>query len=148
VTLPASQRYWEDFGITLLRDVATGEGSSQLTQRFFRFLEQTQKSKVAMAPVFDSVVKELHARAFATEGELLAYQIEQKAVTQAALRVIAESMATDNLARARLSKREGNLTRAIEAKVVGSEKRSRKNGWSYFEHLTSELGWPAPRQKK
>lgn len=101
-----------------------------------------------MAPVFDSVVKELHARAFATEGELLAYQIEQKAVTQAALRVIAESMATDNLARARLSKREGNLTRAIEAKVVGSEKRSRKNGWSYFEHLTSELGWPAPRQKK
>ena len=56
--------------------------------------------RCSMAPV-----KDLHERAFGTEGEAF-YEIERKDIRQAALRVIAESMATDNAARARLSKRE------------------------------------------
>jgi hypothetical protein len=56
-------------------------------------------------------------------------------------------MATDNAARARRSKREDGLQHAIEGKVLGSESRSRENGWSYVAHLTERLGrWPLRRK--
>lgn len=142
-----SQRYFADFVITLLRDLANGDASHQITEQFLRFVEHAHKSKVAIGPVFDSAMKDLYTRAFDTEGEPLAYEIERKDITHAALRVTAESMATDNFARARLSKRNDNLTRAVEAKILGSEKRSRENGWSYVNKLTERLGRQTPRKK-
>lgn len=105
-----------------------------------------QQCKVPIGPVFDAAISNLHAMAFATD-DLPFYEVERKDITQAALRVIAESMATDNAARARRSKREQSLTQAIEEKIVSSETRSRENGWSYVENLTKRLGkWP-PRKK-
>jgi len=58
-------------------------------------------------------------------------------------------MAKDGLAHARLSKRNQSLDRAIEENLVGSERRSRENGWSYVEKLTGPLGkWPPPARGK
>lgn len=141
-----AQQHFEGFVVVLLRSLASGDGSYQVTQQFFRFLEHAQQSQVPIGPVLDGALKELHQRAFDTEG-LDDYDVEQKDITQAALRVIAESMATDNAARARRSKRELSLTRAIEEKILSSETRSREHGWSYVENLTKRLGkWP-PRKK-
>jgi len=137
-----AQRHFEDLIVILLRSLASGDGSYQLTAQFFRFLEHVQENKVPIAPIFSGALNKLHALAFAIDG-VASYEAERKEVTQAALRVIAESMAGDNAARARLSKREYSLTHAIEENILGAESRSRENGWSYVEHLTKPLGkWP------
>jgi hypothetical protein len=141
-----SQQYFEDFVLTLLRALARGEGAHQLREQFFRFIEHAQKKEIPIGQVFDAAVKNLHQRAFDAEG-VPSYEAERKDVTQAAIRVIAESMALDSAARARLSSRVQDLTQAIEEKILASEERSREHGWSYVQRLTERLGkWP-PRQK-
>lgn len=141
-----AQRHFEDFVVVLLRSLASGDGSYHLTQQFFRLLEHAQESKISIGPALAGAISNLHAMAFATD-DLPSYEVERKDINQAALRVIAESMATDNAARARRSKREQSLTQAIEERILSSETRSRENGWSYIENLTKRLGkWP-PRKK-
>jgi hypothetical protein len=55
-------------------------------------------------------------------------------------------MSTDGFARGRLSQRVDAFDRAIEEMILGSEKRSRKNGWSYVADLTERrLGKWRPR---
>jgi hypothetical protein len=138
-----SQQHFEAFVVVLLRSLAAGDGSSRLTQEFFRFLEHAQESKVPIGPVLDSTMRTLHEQAFDSDGED-GYDAENKRVLQAALRVTAESMASDNLACARRSKREDELRHAIDDEVLGFERRSRENGWSYVANLTEQIGkWPA-----
>ena len=141
-----AQQHFESFVVTLLRSLASGDGSYRLTQEFFRFLEHAQESKVPIGPVLDGAIRDLHAQAFDSEKSD-GYDIEKKRLLQAALRVTAESMASDNLARARRSKREDDLRHAIEGHLLGSEERSRKNGWSYLARLTEHLGkWPTRKK--
>jgi hypothetical protein len=141
-----AQQHFEEFAVALLRSLAGGDQSYQTTQQFFRFLQHAQESRVPIGPVIDGAIGELHRMAFETE-RADGYDVERKDVTQAALRVIAESMASDNAARARRSKREDYLNRAIEEKILGSETRSRENGWSYVENLTKRLGkWPGRKK--
>jgi len=141
-----AQRHFEDFVVVLLRSLAAGDASYQLTQQFFRFLEHARESEVPIGPVFDEAIRNLHAMAFDIENAPF-YEVERKDITQAALRVIAESMATDNAARARRSKREDSLNQAIENKILGSETRSRENGWSYVGNLTKGLGKRPTRKR-
>ena len=141
-----SEQHFESFVVVLLRTLAAGEGAYRLTQEFFRFLEHAQKTEVPIGPVFDGAVNRLHEQAFDTENQD-DFRADQRRILQAALRVIAESMARDSAARARLSKREDSLTHAIEEKMLASERRSRENGWSYVGKLTESLGkWPARRK--
>jgi len=141
-----SQQHFESFVVTLLRSLAGGEGAYRLTQEFFSFLEHAQKTEVPIGPVLDGAVNSLHQQAFDMEGQD-DFRVDQRRILQAGLRVIAESMASDNAARARLSKREDRLTHAIEEKIIGSERRSRENGWSYVANLTEHLGKRPARKK-
>lgn len=141
-----SQQHFEDFILALLRGLASGDQTYRAKEQFFQFLEHAQKTQVPIGPVIDGAIKELHGMAFNTEN-VAGYEYEQIAVTQAALLVIVECMAKDNLAKARLSKREDSLGRSIERKVLSSEVRSRENGWSYVENLTKHLGKWSPRKK-
>lgn len=75
--------------------------------------------------MIDGAVKELHRLAFDTE-DAASYEFKRKYITQAALRVIAESMSTDGAANARRSKRDDSLTLAIEEEILDSETRSRQ----------------------
>ncbi|MFG1416963.1 hypothetical protein V5F38_03990 [Xanthobacter sp. V0B-10] len=141
-----SQQHFEAFVVALLRSLAAGDGSYRLTQEFFRFLEHAQDSKMPIGPVLDGAIRNLHDQAFDSDSQN-GYDTEKKRVLQAALRVTAESMASDNLARARRSKREDELRHAIDEKVLGSERRSRENGWSYLANLTEKLGkWPTRKK--
>lgn len=142
----AAQDYFEEFVIALLRNLAAGGYSYQLTQEFFRFLEHAQKTGVPIGRVFDEAVKNLHEMAVDNAG-VEDYEAERRDIVREAMRVAAESMAKDNAARARLSKREQALTRAIEAKVIGSETRSREHGWSYVTNLTKHLD-PKPTRRR
>lgn len=141
-----SQQHFETFVVALLRSLAAGDGSSRLTQEYFRFLEHAQESKGPVGPVLDGALRTLHKQAFNSDRDD-GYDAEKKRVLQAALRVTAESMASDNLARARRSKLEDELRRAINDKVLGSERRSRENGWSYVANLTEQIDkWPARKK--
>jgi len=142
-----SQQYLEDFVIRLLRTLGGGGSTYRLREQFFRFLEHSQEKELAIGPIFDGAVRNLNARAFNTEVRTDS-DAEYKEITQASLSVIAEKMATDGLARARLSKQQVNLRYAVEEKLLGDERRSRENGWSYVKKLTHSLGkWPASRSK-
>jgi len=140
------QQHFEEFVVTLLRDLASGSASHHLTERFFRFVEHAQKTKLPIAPTFDGAVRQLYSRALGTDTDSTDYAYEQKQIIEAALRVFAESMATDSFARARRSKREDQLTHALERKIRSSEKRSRENGWSYVTKVTEGLPKPASRK--
>ena len=86
-------------------------------------------------------------RAFNTEARTDS-DAEYREITLASLSVIAEKMATDGWARARLLKQKDTLRHGIEEKFLGSERRSRENGWSYVKKLTQPLGkWPASGRK-
>lgn len=139
-----AQQHFESFVVVLLRSLASGDGGYRLSEAFFRFLEHAQKTGVPVGPVLDGAVKRLCEDAFDAKGD--DYDADKKYVLETALMVIAESMASDNLARARKSKREGDFRQAIEEFVIGRERRSRENGWSYLSRATESLGkWPPPR---
>ena len=141
-----SQQRFESFVVVLLRSLAAGEGAYRLTQEFSRFLEHARKTEVPIGPVLDGAVYSLHGQAFDVEDQD-DFRADQRRILQAALRVIAESMASDSAARARLSKREDTLTHAIEERILGYERRSRENGWSYVANLKERLGkWPVRKK--
>jgi hypothetical protein len=142
-----SQQYLEDFVITLLRTLGGGGSAYRVREQFFRFLEHARENELEIGPIFDGAVRDLNARAFNTEART-DRDAEYKEITQASLSVIAEKMATDGLARARLSKQQVNLRYAVEEKLLGSERRSRESGWSYMKELTHSLGkWPPSGSK-
>ena len=141
-----SQGHFEDFVVDVLRSLVNGELSHRTTRHFSQFLEHAQGSPVPIGSIIDGAVRRLHAMALDAEG-MEDYERELIGITQAALRVVAESMAKDNAAAGRLSKREEGLDRAIEQKILGSETRARENGWSYVRNLTEGLGkWPTHKK--
>jgi hypothetical protein len=131
-----SQQNLETFIIVLLRDLASGEYPYRTIKQFLQFLKHAQESGVSMGPVFDGAIKILNARALDSARAGWVPGAEERGILSAALKVIAESMSTDGFARGRRSQRAQALDRAIEEMVLGSEKRSRENGWSYLANLT------------
>lgn len=67
-----------------------------------------------------------------------------RSISQAALRVLAESTATDPAAKGRLSSRESDLPREIESIISARGERSCENGWSYLTPLRDKVGPRSP----
>lgn len=141
-----AEQHCEDFVLALLRGLAGSDQSYRTTQNFFRFVEHAQNTQVPIAAVIDDSIGQLRQSAFDLDGAGY-YKHDRIAVIEAALRVAIESMAKDNAAKGRLSKRESDLRSCIEQMVVSSETRSRENGWSYIDNLTKHLGKWSPRKK-
>lgn len=139
--LQIAKSRFEQLFIATFRAVTRGENSYDATQAFVSFVEHAKETKVPVAKVVDEATKSLYERAFGTERSM-AYECEQQEIVHDALLVAAEYFSTDNLACARLSKRQDGLDQSIEAHVHGKERRSRENGHSYFERLLDEAGGP------
>jgi hypothetical protein len=131
-----SQQNLEDFIIVLLRDLASGDYPYRTIKKFFRFVEHAQERGVPTGPVFDGAIKNLNARTLDNAGAGGAPGAEERGILSAALKVTAESMSTDGFARGRRSQRAQALDQAVEQMILGCEKRSRENGWSYVANLT------------
>lgn len=142
-----SQQHFEVFVVTLLRSLASGDNYYQVAEAFFRYVKHAQERDLRIGPVIAATMQTLNNRAFNKDAEE-GFGAEQADVIHAALRALAEILATDTAAKARLSKRRDNLTAAIERKIIASETRSRENGWSYTQNLTSRLGNPQHRGKR
>jgi hypothetical protein len=134
-----SQQFFEDFVVALLRSLASGDDPYRVVEQFFRFLKQAQQSKVPIGPIFAAAIRDLNDRAFPNKDGFLSLE-EWSEIILASLRVIAERLATDDAARARLSKRVSNLDVAIERDILAKEGRSRDRGWSYLKNLEQRLG--------
>ena len=134
-----SQQNLEDFVVVLLRGLASGDDPYRVVEQFSRFVEHARRSKVPIGPVFKGAIRDLNARAFPrTDGSLSA--TERTEIVLAALRVIAERLATDDAARARLSRRIRDLDNVIDRDILDKEERSRAHGWSYLKNLMKRLG--------
>jgi hypothetical protein len=133
-----SQQHFEDFVVALLRSVASGDDSYRVREQFFRFLKHAQESGVPIGPVFQAALRDLNDRAIPVPDISLFSDVTTQ-IIQAALRVVAERASTDSLARARLSKRDRELSVAVEQYILEMEERSRANGWSYLNNLTKRI---------
>lgn len=142
-----SQQNLEDFIVALLRALASAEYPSRTIEQFFRFVEHAQERGVPIGSVFDGAIKNLNARALDIAGAGWAPGAEERGILSAALKVTAESMATDSFASGRRSQRIGTLEQAIKEKILASEKRSREHGWSYVASLTEDLGKWRPQRE-
>jgi hypothetical protein len=122
----------ETFIIVLPRDLASGDYPYRTIKQLLHFLKHAQESGVPVGPVFDGAIKDLNKRAFPIEEPGWEPAIERREIVCAALKVIAESMSTDGFARGRRSQRAQALDQAIDEMILGSERWSRENGWSYW----------------
>ena len=134
-----SQQFFEDFAVALLRSLASGEYPYRVIEQFLRFLKHAQESKVPIGPVFAEAIRDLNTRAF-PDRDSTASPSEKTEIVLASLRVVAERLATDDAARARLSRRISDLDSAIEKDILTNEERSRAHGWSYLKNLAKRLG--------
>jgi hypothetical protein len=136
----------EDLVIEILRNLARDQLSAGRTTRLM--IAFSKAAGEFDGPLFEIIavaLGNLNARTFGSEQTDLDQETQD--ILRYALRVIAESMATDGAARGRLSQRRNDMRSSIESWVHGREERSRANGWSYLDEMSRKLGkWtPPPR---
>lgn len=133
-----AQRHFEAFAISLLRSLASGQVSHEVVRQLVFFAGRVSERELPIASVIDAAVSNLHSEAFEQKkvGEI---DREMRRISQASLRVVAESMARDTAAKARISRRMEELQSAIEAHVLADEERARSRGWSYLRKLAETV---------
>lgn len=136
--------------IEMLRALARGDDPGmKVLEAFNKFAKHASEASTPPAVIIDEEMSALYDRALRREHND-APSDERRSILEDALRVVAESLADDPAAKGRKSKREDALLRSIESFILAREKRSRANGWSYTQNLTTNhLGkWsPPPRPK-
>ena len=96
-----------------------------------------------------TMVFECHEHAISPYDEKGFPEPGERAIIQAALRTLAESLATDPAAKGRRSQRSRSLHYAIRESVLEHEKQAREHGWSYVQNLIERLGpWPLKGRPK
>ena len=93
----------------------------------FELMENMEKANVPVAQIVSAAVTNMHARAVETEIAAYSYRAGLRTISQAVLRVLAESIAIDPAANDG-SRRESDLSREIESILLDREERSRDNG--------------------
>jgi hypothetical protein len=136
--------------IELLRALARGDDDTRrVTGALIDFTQRASKAGTPLGEMVHATIARLHSVALANERDRDDFEAATRDILVHALRVAAESMADDNAARGRRSKRFYALNSAIEHEVRQREERSRKHGWSYVENLTKHLdkGPPSARTR-
>jgi hypothetical protein len=135
--------------IELLRDLTRDYDSGfATTQALIDFVQKAGAADVPVGPFICETISEFRGDAFGREGVVeWEPEAETKRVLEAALKVTVEYLADDGFAKGRRSQRLDGLQNAIEAQLLGREKRSRAAGWSYLKELGDRLGKWSPRKK-
>ena len=137
--------------IELLRALSRGDDyGSRVSDVMLEFWRSAGATQAPFRPMVHAVISDLHEEAMLDDNFSEGPDDCRKRIVQAAFRVAAEAMADDGAARARLSSRKRDLEDTIQAHLLARETRSRANGWSFTEELTTRhLGpWsPPPRPK-
>jgi hypothetical protein len=136
---------FEDLVIEVLRKLARDPHSvGRITQLMFAFTNAAGEFEGPLFEIIAAALGSLNARTFGSAQTELDQETQD--ILRYALRVVAESMATDGAASARLSRRKTEMRAAIEGWMQGRETRSRENGWSYLGEMSRKLGkWTPPR---
>lgn len=131
--------------IELLRALGRGDDHTRrVTTALIDFTEHASKAEMPLGDMVHAAIAKLHGVALANGADGDDFEAGTRDIVVHALRVAAESMADDNAARGRRSKRFHALNSAIEREVQQREERSRKHGWSYVENLTKHLDKAPP----
>lgn len=148
-----TERARDAFGalvIEILRALARGnDPGMKVLEAFNKFATHASEASTPPAVIVDEEMAALYGKALRREHNDTPSD-ERKRILEDALRVLAESLAEDPAAQGRKSQREDTFIRSIESFIIAREDRSRANGWSYTQNLTTNrLGkWsPPPRPK-
>ena len=114
--------------------------------KLIEFVEFAQQNQILLNEVVCDVLVEMHQTAFEVEDfqspNYSEYKAEKSEIIRSALLVAIEQMATDNMSKARQSKREDDLRNKIEYSLISGEKRARENGHSSLNRLIEKSGGP------
>jgi hypothetical protein len=128
-----AQRYFQAFIIAMLRDLTSARRLSDSIGPFFKFINYAVDNNVfGEIDVLESAIRELSSRAFDIPDP---DDIEEKAMTEAALRVVIERLASDKLASGRLSQQRERFEGVMKICIRSREQRARENGRSYITSL-------------
>jgi hypothetical protein len=122
--------------VEILRAVARGDDHENRVGR--TLIKLFKHLAAADVPVYDVTSGPIADAHKSISGDRDGYQMEIAEVVLASLRVAAESCATDGFAASRKSKAESRLDHSIKERILGSETRSRQNGWSYLARFLAD----------
>lgn len=130
--------------VELLRALANGDPHAiRVTPAWFHFWDRAVASERPLSEIIGRVVFECHEQAISPYDEQGFPEPGERAIIQAALRTLAESLATDPAAKGRRSQRSRSLHDATKESALEHERKAREHGWSYVQNLVERLGpWP------
>jgi hypothetical protein len=145
-----ARQAFERLAIELLRALGRGDDwGCRVSGALTEFVKCARETEHPLARIVHETVEGLFNEALAYDpfGESFdQYDSDRRHILQRALKVTAESMASDPAAKGRRSSRMSELNGAIEQHLIEMERRARENGWSYVHGLVERLGpWPPPR---
>ncbi len=135
--------------VEVLRALARGDDFGlQINEALRDFIGYASQASKPSGIIMDDEIRVLFKEALRMEFDGT-FSDDRKGILVDALRVVAETLADDQAAKGRLSKRDLAFSQAIERYVVERERRTRASGWSYTEELTASLGpWSPPTKSE
>lgn len=118
----------------MVRAVARGaENAARVAQALQETYRRLSHDGVRLnAPIFAGI-EDAHSRLSAAQDH--PQDVELRRILQLSLRLSAERIAQDQLARSRASTAEQSLISAIEAYVMARHRFTEERGWSYLDDL-------------
>lgn len=130
-----------DLIVELIRAVARGDDRENRVLRALNaFIQHASNTSRPAAELVQGAIEWSHERGFGSKDDPPDYEAELRELVRTTLPLLAETLAEDDAAKGRKSRRHTTLTAALEAVVIGMELRSRSHGWSYTQHLVARLG--------
>lgn len=143
-----ARRAFRRLVVEMLRALARGSDSEDRVMSAMKeFITNASDGELQTSTIVEEAIGMLSTAAFEADEDDDPSK-ERKAILETGLRVIVESLAEDPAAAGREQKRIRDFRRAVDEYVVAREARTRANGWSYTQKLTTDhLGrWsPPPR---
>jgi hypothetical protein len=130
-----ARQFFRRLVIEILRALARGDDSGLRINEVMRdFIGYASRTSTPSGIIMDDEIRVLFDDALRRDFDDTSSD-DQKAILQAALRVVAESLAKDPAAKGRRGSRDEAFRQAIERYVIERERRTRANGWSYTQDL-------------
>jgi hypothetical protein len=130
-----ARQHLRKLAIEILRGIVRGDDYNLGVQgEVSEFLNHAGAASAPLSTIIGDVLSELHDD-LATKVSPTEQQIAIQHIVLASLALAADACSKDGFAKGRRSQSRARLQQAIDEYVLGYERRTRENGWSYLSQL-------------
>jgi len=139
-----TRQAFDDLLMEVLRALGRGDDHEfRILRAMERFINNGAEASIPAGEIIRDRLTEIH-ETLLRQGPDNSSTEDSKAIIEAGLQVLAESIADDRASRGRKSQRANALREAIESYVIARERRSRTHGWSYLQSLSKRMDGMKP----